>query len=167
MTFPTTPAGFMSGQARRGWIANNIPRSTWENVPGNQILDALKNAGMGIRRQDFQGIRRDVLGLEKFERQLERVEQNSLVPRAYMQPRGDLSLTSQAQYRFRVSVVDTETGETEILSRAMATNIHYTKAEAEEFMRTLLAGPLVQYNLEIDELKIYEVWTREDARLTR
>jgi len=157
----------MSSEARRGWLRTNIPLETWRSVSGAQILRTLREHGMGVREQDFYRIRRDVLGLERYEEQIARLSPGSLVPKAWMLEQPDISLTSQAQYRFRVKVTNLETGEEEIITRAIADNRHLTRSEAEDIIGSLYVAPSAASNYRVEEITLMEVWTRPGKRLIR
>ena len=167
MVLAVLPKTLLTGVKRRNWIEQNIKRSTWKNVPANQILNQLKEVGMGIRRQDFLKIRRDVLGLERFEEAFKKLSADTLAPRSWMVEKKPGLLTMQAQYRFRLRVTNIETGESEIISRAISSDQHYTKGEAEEFVNNWYTEPSETSNYVMEEATLYEVWIDPEARLER
>lgn len=167
MALPEPPGGVLGSDERRNYILNSISREAWETQSGAQILNTLSAAGLGIREGDFYALRREVLGLQRYEEQLARLKDETLVPSAWMAERPALHLSMEAQYRYRLTVVDEETGEETVLSRAMATSKHYTRQEAEDQMRGLMAGILSEYGLQLTDTRIYEVWTRSEPKLTR
>jgi hypothetical protein len=140
--------------------------ATWQNVPGNQLLDSLKEVGMGIRRTDFLGIRREVLGIVKYQEQLEKLPGESLVPKAYMQDRSDLRMTNNMQYRFSVLGYDPETEERTIHTRAVSSNHWMTKDEAQEFIEGLYMFPTENSNYIVEDILISEVWVNDMNRLS-
>ena len=163
--FPDVPKSFMSAESSRGWIRNNISMQTWQNVSGNQILDTLKEAGIGIRRTDFLGIRREVLGIVKYQEALEKVPGESLVPRAYMQDRSDLRMTNNLQYRYDVLGYDPNTGERTVHVRAISSNDWLTKDQAEEMISSLYLFPTENSNYMVEDISISEVWINDPNRL--
>ena len=167
MVFKLPAIQLLTGQKRRNWIEQNIKRSTWKNTPANQILNALKEQGMGIRRTDFLEIRREVLSLEKYEEAFKGLRRESLAPRAWMTTKPPGVLGMKAQYRFRLKVTNIETGESDIISRAISTDQHYTKGEAQEFVEDWYDHPSETSNYVMEEATLYEVWVAPDASLQR
>lgn len=157
--------GFMSAESRRGWIRNNISMKTWQTVPGNQLLNALKKTGMGIRRTDFLGIRRDVLGIVKYQEKMETLPGESLIPKGYMQDRSDIRMTNNLQYRFTVLGYDPETQERTAYVRAVSSNDWLTKDEAQEMIETLWMFPTENSNYIVEDIAIDEVWINDPNRL--
>lgn len=163
--FPPTPTTFMSPEKRRGWIRNNINMETWNNNSGADILKSLSAAGMGIRKTDFLAIRRQVLGIVKFQRQLENLPSESLVPKAYMQERPTLKMTNNMQYRYSVLGYNPDTEERTVHTRAVSSNNWLTKEAAEDFIRDLYMFPHEDSNYIVESVLISEVWVQDKNKL--
>ena len=164
---PIFPDPIMGAQETRNWIEFNIPRKAWKELSGASILRSLKEVGMGIREQDFYGIRRKVLSLGYYEQQLQARAIDQLVPRAWMNevPKG--LLTSNALYKYKVQVANLETGEVETWTRAISSNQHLTPQEVLDFGTNLVISKLYGYNYEMMDMHVSEVWVTEGAILSR
>lgn len=140
---------------------------TWRTESGNAIYNQIKGTALGIRRTDFLALRRQVLSLEKFEEAFEGLRSSSLSPRAWMNKDHGRNIKLQAQYRFRVPTLNLETGEVTVETRAISSNNHYTKEEAEGAMLEHLEGDMSKYKVEFLGVGLFEVWTQADAKLER
>lgn len=159
--------GTLGSEENRNWIANNISRDTWETMSGSAILGELKELGMGIRRQDFFAIRREVMELGYYEEAISKRAGNTLIPRAWMHERKHVDLTLNAQYRFLMDVTDVETGKTDQIIRAISSDRHFTKDEAEDFIRGLYTRPMPDSDYIVTNVRSVEVWVKPGASLTR
>lgn len=166
LLLPSVPI-FKSLLGRNNWIQTNIPLSIWKTIPGTQLVDALRGSGLAIREQTFFDLRREVLGLEKYQESLSKLRSESLVPKAWMEARPGFKLTSQAQYRFSMLVRDNETGELQDITRALASDRHYTKGELEELASSMWTLPSEASNYTLEEAHLKSIWTTEDPLLWR
>jgi len=162
---PVTPV--MGSEATRNWIKFNISRKTWNTVSGAKILDALKAQGMGIREQDFYGIRREVMHLGYYEKQIQARSKTELIPRAWMHQVPRKVLTCNALYKTKMLVTNLETGEVEEWTRAIADDRHLTPQEILDIETQLVVSKLYEYNFELMEMQVSEVWIAEGAILGR
>lgn len=137
----------------------------WNKESGNAILTALKDAGMGIRRTDFLSIRRDVLGIIKYQEKMEKLPGPSLVPKAYMQDRSELKMSNNLQYRFTVLGYDPETDERDFFVRAISSNEWMSKDQAEEFISSIYIFPVGESNYIVEDVMLEEVWLNDEKCL--
>lgn len=165
--FPEFPAPVMGSEQTRNWIRTNIPRSSWETLSGASILNILKEQGLGIREQDFYSIRREVLHLGYYENQLRARDKNQLIPRAWMHVVPKKVLTCNALYKYKIQVANLETGEVEEWTRAIADDRHMTPQEVIDQGHNLIVSRLYEYNYELMDIQISEVWVVEGAILGR
>jgi len=156
-----------TSEQKRSWISQNISRDAWETESGAAILRELQEWGLGIREGDFYSIRREVLGLGYYEEQIRNLRPESLVPRGWMRSREHVDLTCNAQYRYQVRVIDNDTGEESEIVRAIAVDRHWTKEEAEDFIRNLYVMPEAKSNYTVQDVELFEVWTKPEGILTR
>ncbi len=141
--------------------------STWRSESANAIYQVIKGTPLGIRRTDFLALRRQVLGLERFEEKFEVLGSTTLAPKSWWNSDHGRKLGMQAQYRFRVPTLNLETGEVTVETRAISTDQWYTREEAEAAMLDHLEGDMSKYELEFLGVGLFEVWTVEDPRLQR
>lgn len=166
MVFPEFGSDpFNTPQSRRNFIKYNISENDWRTRSGNSILEDLSDAGVGIRRQDFFALRRERLA--EFERkdQLAEVGQEQLIPYSLMNEVDDIQMTMTAQYRFRMTVRDPETGELGYVYRAVSSDEHWTRGTAEDFASTLFAMGGEGYSFDIVETELHDVWLTPGGRL--
>ena len=161
-----SPRIFNSSQARNNFITESIGSARFQAFSGTAILRSLRNSGVQIRTQTFFSLRREVLGLTRFEESIRGLRPDTYVPRAWISERPNLKLSQLGQYRIKLDVFDGETGEPDTIFRAIATDKYYTSGQAMDHMRELIAGPLAQYNISIESMELYQVWSTNSARLT-
>jgi len=162
---PVTPV--MGSEATRNWIKTNIARSAWETISGAKILTALKEQGMGIREQDFYYIRREVMHLGYYEKQIQALDKTQLIPRPWMHEMPPKVLTCKALYKTKITVANLETGEVEEWTRAIADDRHLTPQEVLDIEAQLVVSKLYEYNFEMMHMEVSEVWVSEGAILGR
>lgn len=164
---PEPIAPVMGAEATRNWIRFNVNRTSWETLSGASILRALKEQGMGIREQDFYAIRREVLHLGYYEQQIQARDKNQLIPRAWMHEVPKKLLTCNALYKTKMTVANLETGEVEEWTRAIADDRHMTPQEVLDTETQLVVSKLYEYNYELMDMHVSEVWVTEGAILGR
>ena len=160
-------APFKSSSALRGYARNNIYTTYDKKVSARQIIRDMRSAGLGYNNTLMNADIRRVKGLEKFEAQLTTLRGESLVPKAFMSTDHGKNIGQQAQYRFKMTVTNLATGDQETIVRAIATDKHYTKSEAEEQLGGQFLVPNETSNFTIEDIKLFEVWVREDMDLHR
>jgi len=164
---PEVPEPVLGAEERRNWIRTHIRSAIWETVSGASILAELREWGLSISTSEFYSIRREVLGLGVYEERIRELGPDDLVPRAWMHVRPGFKLTAGAQYRFKLRVTDIDTGEEKTLVRAIASDRHYTKGEAQDVIRGLFTMPSATSNYVVDEVDLFEVWVMRGAYLER
>lgn len=165
--FPGFPDPLMGSEQTRNWIRTNIPRQSWQTLSGASILRTLKEQGLGIREQDFYAIRREVMQLGYYEQQIQARDKNQLIPRAWMHVVPKKVLTCNALYKYKIQVHNTETGEVETWTRAIADDRHMTPQEVIDQGQMLVVSRLYEYNYELMDIKVSEAWVAEGAILSR
>lgn len=159
------PAPFKTNDARDKFLANQIKVKDWQETSGRNMLKAIRGAGIKIRDNTFWGIRREVLGLSKWEEQIRRLTPGAIVPKHMMTVNTKVSLSKQAQYRFTGQKVNLSTGETTDILRAVATDQHLTPDQTVEAIQDIHDEPSESSNYKIINMQLYQVWIREDAIL--
>jgi len=173
MTLPTGTGGTLSSLAGlgrdtiMGMLRGPSLASLWSSFTGEQILSDLRDMGAGIRTQDFYDLRREVLGLNKWQDAIKALRNDTLIPRAYMVERKEIDFSSQAQYRFDVTYQDEDTGEIVETVRAISSDRQYTKTELYDQFTSLFGEGMNEYGLTLMTFDLKAVWTRPDAYLTR
>ncbi len=159
------PAPFKDNKARNRWLANEISVKTWRTESGRTIMKAIRASGVKIRDSTFWGIRRNVLGLQKHEEAIRKLTPGNIVPKSMMVVNPNVSLSMQAQYRFTALKTDNRTGETTEISRAVATNFHFTPDQAIEAAHDVHSEPEGDSDWTISNVALFQVWLRQDAKL--
>ncbi len=136
-----------------------------EGVSGRSIMAALRQAGVQFRDTTFWGIRREALGLKKWEEQIRTLRPDTLVPKKWMVVPSKALISQQAQYRFSATAVDLTTGEETQIFRALATNAHLTGPQATEQISDLHLEPSKTSNYKIENIQLYQVWVKEGKKL--
>ena len=157
--------GFTSNEAMHSWIRTNYVPGMGKDVSVNAALNTLKDMGLGIRRQTFQGYVRDALGLQKYETKIAALKPGSLIPKSWMSVRTDINMSCVAQYRARVQVWDLETGETSWKPFAVANDMHLTKEDAEGQMMERFRWETPTSNYAVFNAEIYQVWVSDPNKL--
>ena len=161
-----TPAPFKTNEKRDKWLANKIKVKDWQAVSGRNMLKAIRGAGIKIRDNTFWGIRREVLGLQKWEEAIKSLNPGNIVPKHMMVVNSKVSLAKQAQYRFTATMTDLATGDESTIFRAISTDQQLTPNQTTAALDDLFEEPSANSNYLVKEIELYQVWIREDAKLT-
>jgi hypothetical protein len=154
-----TQASFTAA-GMRSIITTSIAHSTWETESGASILRTLKSAGLGIREKDFYAIRREILGLKRFEEQVKRLRPDSRVPVSWIDEAPGWELKGNFLYQARVSGRDPITGETITRFFATSTDQELFKETAESAVMDSLIGEEEFYNIIPEEVELFHVFHR-------
>jgi len=122
----------------RQFIRHSIPLNVWKNFSSREILRQLKPFGLGIRRQDFLKIRREVLGLEKHEEAIARIIPERRIPKSLYVDDHGWELNSDFLYRFRVEGINPITGEASDVFLSLGSNKELSIEQAEADLLELL-----------------------------
>lgn len=120
----------LTREAKEGLIRSTLPRFLEEGYSGSQALGIYREAGLGIREQDFYSIRREILGLEERTQRI-RFVGGSNIPSDSVYAETDKPL--QTQYRHIIRLSYTENTNLRSVPRYMNydTNFRYTIDQIE------------------------------------
>jgi hypothetical protein len=144
----------------RNIITTSIAHSTWETESGAAILRTLKAAGLGIREKDFYAIRREILGLKRFEEQVKRLRPDTRVPVSWIDEAPGWELKGNFLYQARVTGRDPITGETTTRFFATSTDQELFKSTAESAVMDSLIGEEDFYNIIPEKVELFHVYHR-------
>ncbi len=165
--FPEEPTGGWTSEGVRGLLSGTFGEAFFHEYGANEGLRILRDLGMGIRRTDYLEIRREVLDLERYEELIKALSPDTLVPRAWMNERPGIMLTSEAQYRFEIPVFNPETGEESVLYRSLADDSWWTPQEAEDQLSSWFPSGSKYKEWELGDATLRGVWIRPGAQLER
>ena len=99
------------GEGLRNYLRTNGAGLFSQFPSGTLLLAELRSQGVKIATGTFFAIRREVLGLVKFQEQITGLDTDTLVPQSFMVSNHGLKLSGRFQYRFRISIEDPDTGD--------------------------------------------------------
>ena len=124
------------------------------------MLQQLRGLGMKIRRQDFQGVRREVLGFERFEQQVRATPKSNRVPRAFINPNPNWKMSEKFLYRFEILGSDPVSGEGLLQFFAISSPTELTVEAAEAMMLSLIVGQAEFYGILIEQANLRQLVQR-------
>lgn len=148
----------LSSEAAHNYVRTSIAMSEWETKSGASILRSLKEGGIGIREQDFYAIRREVLGLKRFEEQVKRLRPDTRVPVAWIDEAPGWHLKSNFLYQARVYGHDPKTGEEIERFFATSSKQELTREIAENAILSSLVGEEDFYAVIPDRVELFHVY---------
>ncbi len=125
---------FESAASKRQAIRTYVSESDWKTKSGGAILGELKELGLGIRRQDFLSLRRDVLNLYKFEEPIRRLRPETRVPRAWISEEPTWDIKTNLLYLMEVKSIDPRTGDEITNIRSFGSRRELSKQTTEAIM---------------------------------
>ncbi len=166
--FPAAqPDPFTTSESRRNFLKYSISEDDWTNKSGASILRSMREgAGIAIREGDFYRLRTEKLQEIARKVEIQNVPVDELVPYSLMNSDTNIRLTNKAQYRLRMTVQDPETQELSYLYRSIGDDQHHTRGFIEEFAETMFSMGGKQYNYNIIETVLHDVWLTPGASLT-
>ena len=165
--FPDLPAEPWTGETVRNWLHSDQALGYFRQYSGNAIIDAMRDAGMRIREQTFFDIRREMLGLGKWQEQIQALRPESLIPLAWMDDTPYPYQAHNAVYKGTLLVYDPETGERIELERSIGADVQLTKGELDSIFAGLFTALLEQYNYIVEDVGPTEVYRIPGAYLPR
>jgi hypothetical protein len=150
----------MGALQTRNWLRTNVGIDTWKALSGSVLLDTFREQGIAIRTQDFFAIRREVLGLKRFEEQIRGLNPETRVPVAWISDAHGLDLGNKFQYRFEVRGTDPVTGDAITSFFALSSSSELSVNVAQEKMLSMLVGSEEFYNLVVKDATLYEVFAK-------
>lgn len=139
-----------------GFIRNSIPHELWSTQSGASVLRDLRDAGVAIRTQTFYNIRRQVLGLTKYEEQIASLRPERRTPLAWYVEDHGLNLSEKFYYRSRITGLDPDTGEAVTKYISITTNNELTKQQVEDSVSSLIAGEEDYYGVTEYSVEYYQ-----------
>lgn len=140
----------------RAWSRLAMPAYIEQGFSANKVLNMLKAAGKGYRRQDFLNDWREFKGLYQNEARISSLKSSTVVPYNYMT---ELEFTKPRKYRLRGSATftDLETGEQSVQNVQWYSD---TGSSPDGFMTEFLDDYVKKYDVEgkyIDEISLRQV----------
>lgn len=127
---------------------------------GNAMLQQLRGLGMKIRRQDFQGIRREVLGFERFEERVRATPRTRRVAKAFINKEPPWKMKQKYLYRFEVLGAHPDTGDGLTMFFSIYSDSELTVEAAEgKMFASLIAAPEF-YRIVIEQANLRQVIRR-------
>jgi len=157
---------FQTSDQKRAYIANSIPKKTWKTESGASILRTLKGQGLGIKEQHFYDIRREILGLEKYEEQIRGLNPQSRVPRAWLSAATYWDIKSNFLYRFEVTGIDPKTQKKTTAYFSLGSNDELTKEAAIAQLMPMLQGEDRSGSFDPETIEMYHTFMKKDFEFT-
>lgn len=149
-----------TSEALRGVVRTTIAHEEWKEKSGASILKSLQERGLGIREKDFYSIRRDILGLTRFEEQVKRLRPDSRIPVAWFDPAKDWKLKGNFLYQARVYGRDPQTGEEIERFFACSSDQELFKEAAESLIANSLIGEEEHYRVVVERVEVFHAYHR-------
>ncbi len=99
---------------------------------GAALLKDLRDGGVRIATSTFYEVRRQVLGLVRYEEQIKNLLPGTLIPQTWTDIKHGLSISGEYLYRMRYDVIDPNTGESETNYTSVLSNDQLTVLQAKE-----------------------------------
>lgn len=160
MADPFDPAKPLAGVDAQGYLYGNFPQQQFQERSGNAILDDLRSMGLQIRDQDFFDIRRDVMGLRKYEEQIKNLNPETRVPEAWVNEEHGWELKSNFLYRIEVEGLDPNTGEAVTGFYSLRSDSVYPVGDIEADLISRMVDEVVPYDIVIQGAIVYQVLRR-------
>jgi len=154
-----TESGY-TAQGLRNVIRTSIKTERWEKESGASILRTLKAANWGIREKDFYAIRREILGLKRYEGQVQRLRPDTRVPVSWIDEAPNWELKGNFLYQARVTGIDPQTGERVTRFFATSSDQELFKETAENAIANSLIGEEEHYHLVVETVELFHVYHR-------
>lgn len=149
------PGSFpFSGQALQNWLRTSGQQIFTSFETGAEGLEFLRSQGASIRDSSFYEIRREVLGLQKYQEQLSHIGENNLLPAAYHVSDHGLELSNNFLYRVQVGGFDPVTGEQVDKFFAISSNRQLTPGEVIDNLGAMIEGESVFYEIEAEDYTV-------------
>lgn len=124
------------------------------------MLGELRGLGLKIRTQDFFDIRRDVLGLRKYEEQIKGLNPATRVPRAWINDSHGWDLKSDFLYRVEVTGLDPNTGEQVQGFYSLRSDKEFPVGDIEAGLISKLVGEEDFYDIIVQDARVYQAMSR-------
>ncbi len=149
-----------SATQRRNAVRHYFKEAEWKSRSGTSMLTELRAGGLGIRSSDFFKIRRDILGLSRYEEQIKGLRPDTLVPKSWYTDTHGLSLSKRFQYRAEITGIDPATGKrtTKILT-VISDQLQSPGAVEREIDGFLRADPDL-YQVTDYQVKLFRAYQR-------
>lgn len=151
--------------ARRNYIRTNLARSVWESFSGAEILQSLRDMGLGINTGDFYRIRGEVLGMIQQPDVFDAIKDDPLIPRVLFRDDHGFDLTEAALYRFTIYGKDLETGEDIEITRAVTSDRQLSVEQATTQISQFYPVGLKYENMEITSVELMDALIMPGAML--
>lgn len=151
----------------RNIITTSIAHTTWETESGASILRTLKETGLGIREKDFYAIRREILGLKRYEEQVKGLRPDTRVPVSWIDEAPGWELKGNFLYQARVTGIDPRTGEEVTRFYATSSDQELYKETAESAIANSLIGEEEHYHLVVKSVELFHVYHKVGHQFAR
>lgn len=163
---PAVTAPTWTAESRRQYIRYNIPYELWIEKGRTWLYEQTRGTILGIRKQDFLEIGRDVIA------RIERGERFSDVPKDQLSPRGrmyetDWDLSRKLLYKLDILTWDPDEEEFVTLSRSFASDHQLTQQEVEDEAWKRWSLETGSEPLDFINALMVDVWIKPGAILAR
>lgn len=131
-----------------------------EYASGAALLRDLREGGVQIATSMFYDIRRQVLGLTRFEEQVSNLLPGTLIPKSWTDVQHGLNISGEYLYRFRYDVVNPETGDTTTTYSSVLSNDQLTVLEAKEQAIYIIDETPTSDQVSIENLELFQALQR-------
>lgn len=121
-----------SGEGLFNSLRTSGSRLFKEYSSGASLLSDLREGGVRIATSMFYDIRRQVLGLVRYEEQISKLLPGSLIPKSWTDKLHGLSISGKYLYRLRYDIIDPDTGEAETSFSSLLSNEQLTVLEVKQ-----------------------------------
>lgn len=151
-----------SGIALQNWLRTSGQNIFTEFETGAAGLEYLRSIGGSIRDSTFYEIRRQVLGLEKYQENLGNVDDNNLIPMAWTVSDHGLDLSQNFLYRVEVTGTDPTDGTPVTKYFAISSDKQLTPGQVTDALGAMIGGESVFYEIEAEDYTVTSALVRPD-----
>lgn len=131
-----------------------------EYPSGASLLSDLRAGGVKIATSMFYDIRRQVLGLTRYEEQISKLLPGTLVPKSWTDVTHGMSLSGEYLYRLRYDVVDPDTGAAEENFTSLLSNEQLTVLEVKEQVIRVIDETPDSQQTTVENLELFQAMQR-------
>ncbi len=153
----------LRGEGLANWLRTAGSKVFSEFGSFAQGLDFLREQGVSIRTQTFGEIGREVLGLVKYQRPLEALRDDSLVPIGYTNYSHHLKLADNFLYRVDITGTDPVTGEAKSRFVSVYSNTQLTKGSVLSQAAALVSGLENTYGIMPEKFQLLQALGRAET----
>ncbi len=127
-----------------------------EYASGASLLTDLRAGGVEIATSMFYKIRRQVLGLTRYEEQIKTLLPGTLIPKSWTDVEHGLSLSGEYLYRLRYDIIDPDIGKVDTAFVSLLSNEQLTVLDIKEKVLLIIDETPTSQPTTIENLEVFQ-----------